>query len=138
MSKMDNIKNVLLVDDDANITFLTEMALEGLTDWHIEIARSGEEALRKVQEQKPDLILLDIMMPVMDGLTVFAKLKENSALASTCILFVTAKVQSQEIDQYLRLGVDGVITKPFDPITLPEEIERIVSGAQRLKEKVHA
>jgi len=132
MTKVNEIKNVLLVDDDTNITYLTQVALEQLTDWHIETAESGEEALTKIGASKPDLVLLDIMMPGMNGVTVFTKLRANPALASTHILFMTAKVQSQEIDQYLKLGVDGVIIKPFDPLALPDEIERIITGAERL------
>jgi len=130
MKFTDSIKNVLLVDDDTNITFLTKMALEELTDWHIEEAASGAQALNMVGVTKPDLILLDAMMPMMDGRETFAKLRDISELRDARIIFVTAKVQSAEVAQYLELGADGVITKPFDPVALVDEIDRVVSQSQ--------
>jgi len=130
MKFTDSVKNVLLVDDDTNITFLTKMALEELTDWRIEEASSGTQALKMVGTFKPDLILLDAMMPMMDGRETYAKLREIADLSSTRIIFVTAKVQSAEMAQYLELGADGVITKPFDPIALVDEIDRVVAQSQ--------
>jgi len=130
MKYTDSIKNVLLVDDDTNITFLTKMALAELTDWHIEEASSGTQALNMAESTTPDLILLDAMMPMMDGRETFAKLRAIEALSATRIIFVTAKVQSAEVAQYLELGADGVITKPFDPIALVDEIDRAVAQSQ--------
>jgi len=130
MKFTDSVKNVLLVDDDTNITFLTKMALEELTDWHIEEAASGAQALNMVGLTKPDLILLDAMMPMMDGRETYGKLREIPLLSGTRIIFVTAKVQSAEMAQYLELGADGVITKPFDPIALVDEIDRVVAQSQ--------
>jgi CheY-like chemotaxis protein len=127
MKNTDTIKNVLLVDDDANIVFLTKLALEGLTDWKVESAASGDEAIQKANHTRPDLILLDVMMPGMDGRATYAKLRENPALSATHIIFLTAKVESEEIDHFRALGADGVITKPFDPINLVEEIELQIS-----------
>ena len=138
MRSIDAIKNVLLVDDDLNITYLTKLALEGLTDWNVESVASGEEALQKAECSMPDLILLDVMMPGMDGRTTYARLKERFSLTSTHVIFVTAKVQPQEIDQYRKLGADGVITKPFDPLNLPEEIDHIISQAQSTPREVNA
>ena len=124
------IKNVLLVDDDTNITFLTKLALEGLTDWTVMEASSGAQALQLVENFTPDLILLDAMMPGMDGRTTYAKFREIVALDSTYIIFMTAKIQVDEIGQFCDLGAEGVITKPFDPIALVEEIERVISQAK--------
>jgi CheY-like chemotaxis protein len=120
------IKKVMLVDDDQNIRFVAQMSLEGLTSWEIVIAESGEEAIKKASETLPDLILLDMMMPGMDGPATFAKLRTNPALMSVPIIFMTAKVQTHEIESYLQLGAAGVITKPFDPMKLPDEICQIL------------
>lgn len=135
MNHTDAIKNVLLVDDDTNITFLTKLALEGLTDWTVMEASSGAQALQIVESFTPDLILLDAMMPGMDGRTTYAKFREIAALDSTFIVFITAKIQADEIDQFCDLGAEGVITKPFDPITLVEEIERVLSQAKTARVK---
>jgi CheY-like chemotaxis protein len=126
MTNSTSIKNVLLVDDDQNIRFVAQMSLEGLTPWTIMLAVSGEDALKKVQEQKPDLILLDMMMPGMDGPTTFSKLKERAELADVPIIFMTAKVQTHEVEGYRKTGAAGVITKPFDPMKLPDEIRQIL------------
>jgi DNA-binding response OmpR family regulator len=134
MNNIDAIKNVLLVDDDTNITFLTKVALEGLTDWKVESADSGAEALQKAERTKPDLILLDVMMPEMDGRVTYARLRQNPALSATHIIFLTAKGESTEIDIFRKLGADGVIIKPFDPITLVEEIDLQISQARSKRE----
>ena len=122
------INKVLIVDDDQNIRFVAQVSLEGLTKWNIVLAESGEEALRKASEEKPDVIVLDMMMPGMDRPTTFAKLREQEGLAQVPIIFMTAKVQTHEVQSYLQLGAAGVITKPFDPMKLPDEIRRIVDG----------
>lgn len=126
MNETNTIHSVLLVDDDQNIRFVAQMSLEGLTKWEIVLAESGEDALKKVSEKRPDIILLDMMMPGMDGPTTFAKLKEKPELASVPVIFMTAKVQTHEIESYRQLGAAGVITKPFDPMKLADEIRQIV------------
>ncbi len=125
----ESIKTVLLVDDDQNIRFVAQMSLEGLTSWQVIAAESGEDALRKVADKTPDVILLDMMMPGMDGPATFAKLRERPELASVPIIFMTAKVQTHEIEGYRQLGAAGVITKPFDPMSLADDIRQIVSKA---------
>jgi CheY-like chemotaxis protein len=126
--KSNSINKILLVDDDQNIRFVAQVSLEGLTKWHIILAESGDEALRKATAEKPDVIVLDMMMPGMDGPTTFSKLREQPDLALVPIIFMTAKVQTHEVQGYLELGAAGVITKPFDPMKLPEEICRIVDN----------
>ncbi len=122
------IKKVLLVDDDQNIRFVVQTALEGLTNWSIIVAGSGSEALIVAQREKPDLILLDMMMPGMDGRTTYTHLKEQGILASVPVIFMTAKVQTHELEDHLKLGAAGVIAKPFDPMTLHKDIIQIVAN----------
>lgn len=129
-SRATDIKKVLLVDDDANIRFITEMSLQGLTDWEIISAGTAQEALTAVTEVKPDLALLDVMMPGMDGVTLLGKMREQiSAEQMPLVIFMTAKVQTQEIEAYKNHGAVGVITKPFDPMKLAEQIESILNTA---------
>lgn len=123
------IEKILLVDDDSNIRLITEMTLQGLTDWKICLAESGQEALTKIAEDCPDLVLLDMMMPDMDGLTVFAQMKGKLGKATPPVIFMTAKVQRQEVDRYKSMGAAGIIMKPFDPMTLPEQIYAILSAS---------
>ena len=118
---------VLLVDDDTNIRMVAVMGLEDELDWEIQEACSGQEAIQLASTQKPDLILLDMMMPGMDGISTFGKLRELDTVKDTPIIFMTAKVQPEEIESYKILGAQGVIIKPFDPITLAQEIQDILA-----------
>lgn len=124
------IQKVLMVDDDPNIRFITEMSLQGLTSWQVLLAGSGDEALELISNNCPDLALLDVMMPGMDGPTLFRKIKAQcGADKMPLIIFMTAKVQTQEVETYKNLGAIGVITKPFDPMKLPQQIQEILNSA---------
>jgi two-component system OmpR family response regulator len=122
------LESVLLVDDDANIRLIIEISLEGLTDWKLRQADSGRKALELMCEQRPDLVLLDVMMPEMDGITMLERIKERFADEMPFVIFMTAKVQEQELEQYMSLGAAGVIMKPFDPMTLAKQITDILSS----------
>lgn len=122
------IESVLLVDDDANIRLIVEISLQGLTDWSIRQASSGMKALELMNEKCPDLVLLDVMMPEMDGITMLERIKERFASRMPLVIFMTAKVQRQELERYKSLGAAGVIMKPFDPMTLAQQIMDILSS----------
>ena len=122
-------KKILLVEDDDNIRLITRTSLEGLTSWKVIEANSGQVALGIASKEMPDLILLDIMMPGMDGPTTFGHLREDGATAKIPVIFMTAKVQTQEVEGYIKLGAAGVITKPIDPMMLPEQITGILEAA---------
>lgn len=114
------IKKVLLVDDDPNIRKLAKMSLERVGKWEVAVAASGTEAIDLLAHEKPDVVLLDVMMPGVDGRATLEKLKEQSA--DLPVILMTAKVQNEEIAEYLNLGAIGLIMKPFDPMLLPQEI----------------
>jgi CheY-like chemotaxis protein len=120
------IKNVLMVDDDLSILMIAEISLSKVGRWGVKTVDSGKKALALLSDFKPDVILLDVMMPGMDGPTTFQKLRELEEIASTPVIFMTAKVQTTEVASYCALGAAGVISKPFDPMTLPNEIRQIV------------
>ena|ERR1700722_2047413 len=128
---IEDIKKVLLVDDDQNIRFVAQMTLEGLTEWKIVVADSGKAAIEVAPNEKPDLIMLDVMMPEMDGPTTFMKLQEIPSLRNVPVIFMTAKIQTHELENYLKLGAAGVVSKPFDPMTLPDEIAKILNTVKR-------
>lgn len=116
---------VLYVEDEADIREVAEFALEdkGFT---LTPCSSGQEALERAAGLTPDLILLDVMMPGIDGPTTLKKLRELPHLANTPAIFMTAKVQPSEVAQYKALGALGVISKPFDPMTLADDIRRLL------------
>ncbi len=122
------IKKVLLVDDEDNIRLIAQIGLEDRPNWQILSVASGQEGLDLAVKEKPDLILLDVMMAGMDGRVTLEKLRDNPDTADIPVIFMTAKAQKHELDSYLALGVLGVITKPFDPMTLSTEIEKMAGS----------
>jgi CheY-like chemotaxis protein len=116
------IKKVLLVDDDPGLRVIGQMSLE--CDFEVIIAADGKSALEQLAAEAPDLVLLDMMMPGMDGLETLARMKEKSP--DVKVIFLTAKVQSHEMESYKDKGVLGVISKPFDPLTLVDEIRSVL------------
>jgi len=122
------LRKILLVDDEADIRLVAEISLSNLGGWQVIQAASGPEALDLAAQELPDLVLLDVMMPGMDGPTALQKLRGLAGGAEVPVIFMTAKVQRAEIDRLLSLGVRGLIPKPFDPMTLPAEIRRILGA----------
>jgi two-component system, OmpR family, response regulator len=120
------IRKVLLVDDEADIRTVGHLSLSRLGGWETVLAASGAEAVTRAATERPDLILLDVMMPGMDGPSTFTQLRAQEATALIPVIFMTAKTQKQEVARYLELGAVGVICKPFDPVTLPSEIKRLL------------
>lgn len=121
---MSILNKILCVEDEPNIRAVIKLALK-VGGFTTEICSSGAEALAAAPLFLPELILLDVMMPQMDGPATLLALHEISALQETPAIFMTAKVQADEIAQYEKLGVLGVIAKPFDPMTLPDQIRNL-------------
>src|SRR5579859_4610354 len=124
MSK-DNLNRILFVEDESDIQAVARLALEAVGGFTVSICGSGSEALREAPIFGPDLILLDVMMPVMDGPSTLKALRELPPTAETPVVFMTAKVQPHERSYYQQLGAIGVIPKPFDPMTLSSTIRSI-------------
>lgn len=119
------IQKVLLVDDDQHVRLVARIGLEDVGGWEVLQATNGKEAVEMAEEHKPDVILCDVMMPVMDGPATLAKLRESSTVKDIPVIFLTAKVQTDELAHYLSLGAKGVIMKPFDPLTLAEQVRKL-------------
>jgi CheY-like chemotaxis protein len=115
---------LLYVDDEADIREVAAMALELDPDFDVRACGSGTEAIPIAAEWKPDIILLDVMMPGMDGPTTFVRLQEQDETRGIPVLFITARTQNAEVARFEALGARGVIAKPFDPMALA----RIVRG----------
>jgi two-component system OmpR family response regulator len=122
------LSKVLLVDDEPDIRRIGQISLEHVGQWTVVQAQSGLQALHLAADERPDVILLDVMMPELDGPGTFARLRENPATAGIPVIFMTAKAQPHEVASYRALGAAGVIAKPFDPMTLPAEVRTIVEA----------
>ena len=119
------LTRILYVEDDADIRAVASFALEAVGGFVLAACASGEEALAQAAAFAPQLLLLDVMMPGMDGPETLAALRARAETAATPAVFMTAKVQPQEVARYRALGALDVISKPFDPITLSDEIRAI-------------
>jgi len=121
------IDTVLLIDDNADYKKVVSKALEALTHWRILTGSNGSEALSILRQKLPDVILMDVSMPEMDGLKAIEQIKKDKQFARIPIILVTAKVLENEMAQYAKLGLAGVVSKPFDPLSLHKRVEEIVS-----------
>lgn len=124
---MNELKRILYAEDEPDIMAVVKIALEDIGGFELETASSGAEALSKARQFLPDLILLDVMMPGMDGPSTLAHLRDIEALREVPVVFMTAKVQPGEIENFKKLGVAGIIAKPFDPMTLADTVRAIWS-----------
>jgi CheY-like chemotaxis protein len=113
---------ILIIDDEDDIREVAALSLETVAGWQVFVANSGREGLARAAEHRPDAILLDVMMPGMDGPTTFRELRKNPATASIPVLLLTAKVQSSDQRRFADLGVEAILLKPFDPLTLSTQI----------------
>lgn len=122
------LQRILYIEDEPDIQRVVKLALEALGGFTVELCSSGAEALRRAPDLAPDLILLDVMMPEMDGPTALRLLRQIPALAQTPVIFMTAKVQPDEIAHFKAMGALAVIAKPFDPMTLVETVRNAWNG----------
>ena len=125
---MSELKKILYVEDETDIQAVAKIALENVGGFTLEVCSSGAEALEKAPGFAPDLFLLDVMMPGMDGPATFQALRKLPGLENTPAIFMTAKVQPSEVESYKAMGAMEVIAKPFDPMTLSEQIKAVWNG----------
>jgi CheY-like chemotaxis protein len=116
-------KKILIVDDEDDIREVAAMSLEMSAGWQVVGAGSGAEGLAKARAEKPDAILLDVMMPVMDGPATLEKLRADPEIAALPVVFLTAKLQATDRRRLADLGAAGVLAKPFDPMTLADQVK---------------
>ena len=118
---------ILIIDDDADIRFITAMSLRSIGGMAVVEAASGAEGVLKAQEESPDVILLDMMMPTMDGVATLAALRAQPATTLTPVIFLSAKTREADVDRFKGLGAVGVLIKPFDPRTLPDAVRTMIA-----------
>lgn len=126
----DELTHVLYADDEEDILSVATLSLEMVGGLRVTTCGGGAAAIAEARRRRPDLIMLDVMMPGMDGPTAMSHIRADPALADIPVVLLTARVRGAEVDEYLALGADGVIPKPFDPMTLADEIRRIWARAR--------
>jgi CheY-like chemotaxis protein len=122
-------RSILIVDDDEHIREIAQLTLEALAGWTVATAGSGQEGIARALAIPPDAILLDVMMPEMDGPTTVGKLKASDATRHIPVVLLTAKVLEEDKRGFMDLGIDGIISKPFDPMTLADQISNALGWA---------
>ncbi|MDX5405966.1 MAG: response regulator [Chromatiaceae bacterium] len=122
---MTELQRIMHVEDDHSIQQVAKIALEAVGGFTVHTCSSGQQALDDYQHFAPQLILLDVMMPGMDGPTTLQHLRQQFDLSKVPAIFMTAKVQSSEVESYKALGAADVVVKPFDPMTLSDQIRQI-------------
>lgn len=126
MRTATNTIKVLIIDDEETIQAVVKMGIRLSVDWEVSSASSGEKGLVLASREHPDVILLDVMMPEMDGIATFKALQESSQTQNIPVIFLTAKAQTSDRQQFQSIGVSGVITKPFNSLNLADQISAIL------------
>jgi CheY-like chemotaxis protein len=119
-------KHILLVDDEQDIREVAALSLQAIGGWRVSSAADGGRAFVMALAEQPDAILLDVMMPGLDGPATFKRLQDNPQTRDIPVIFLTAKAQSADRRKFAELGVAGTLTKPFDPMTLTDQIATIL------------
>ena len=116
------MRRILIIDDEDDIREVAALSLESVAGWQVYTASSGAEGMRVAAAELPDAILMDVMMPAMDGPTTFREMQKMPNLAGIPVILLTAKVQGVDQRRFAGLGVTAVLFKPFDPLTLAEQM----------------
>lgn len=116
------MRRILIIDDEDDIREVAALSLESVAGWQVLTASSGADGIRTAHAELPDAILMDVMMPAMDGPTTFREMQRSPQIAHIPVLLLTAKVQGVDQRRFAGLGVAGVLFKPFDPLTLAEQM----------------
>ncbi len=122
-------KRILIIDNEPHIQEVAQICLETVAGWQVSAADSGQDGILKAAAEQPDAILLDVMMPDMDGPTTFQKLQANPATKDIPVILLTAKVQASDRRRYAEMGMKEVIAKPFDPLSLADQVATALGWA---------
>lgn len=121
-----NPPRVLIIDDENDIREVAQMGLELIGGWQVATASNGDDGVTQASVTRPDAILLDVMMPEVDGPETLRRLKADPATASVPVVFLTARTQVADVEWLKGLGASGVIPKPFDPVTLADDLTELL------------
>jgi CheY-like chemotaxis protein len=121
-------RRILIIDDEDDIREIAQMSLEMIAGWQVFTARSGPEGIEVASREQPEAVLLDVMMPGLDGPQTLRRLQEDARTKAIPVVFLTAKAQTSEQSRLRQLGARGVIAKPFDPITLADQVAELLDS----------
>ena len=121
-------KRILIIDDEPDIRETTQLCLEIIKGWDVLTAGSSKEGIEKAILEQPDAVLLDVMMPEVDGLATFDQLQANPSTRHIPVILLTARAQAADQRQFTQLAIAAVITKPYDPLTLADQIDAILTA----------
>lgn len=121
------LEKILYVEDEADIRLIVQIALEDLAGFSLKSCSSGYEAIAVAEDFQPDLILLDVMMPGLDGPATLRALRQLPGVAQVPVIFMTARIQEKELVQYKEIGIQDIVSKPFEPLTLADNLRRFWS-----------
>jgi CheY-like chemotaxis protein len=124
------MRRILIIDDEDDIREVAALSLEATAGWEILTANSGAKGIEVAVAQQPDAILMDVMMPEVDGPTTFRNMQQNPAISNIPVLLLTAKVQGVDQRRFAGLGVAAVLFKPFDPLTLADQISEVLDWSK--------
>src|SRR4029453_5896455 len=119
---------ILVIDDEDDIRRIARLSLGKVGRMEVVDAASGADGVRRAEEEGPDAILLDVVVPDLDGPSTFAALQRSPRASRIPVIFLTAKAMASEVDRLKGLGARGVLTKPFDPMTLADQVRAIIEG----------
>ena len=119
------LNRICYVEDDEDIQRIVRMSLERVGKMTVEVVTDSLKAIEVIMAFKPDLVMLDWMMPGMDGPTLFRKMKQDAQLGALPVVFITAKAAQRDTDELLALGAAGVLSKPFSPKDLPDQLRAV-------------
>jgi len=129
------MRRILIIDDEDDIREVAALSLEATAGWHILTASSGAKGIEIAVAEQPDAILMDVMMPGVDGPTTFRNMQQNPAIANIPVLLLTAKVQGVDQRRFAGLGVAAILFKPFDPLKLAEQISEVLGWNEPLPDQ---
>ncbi|MDE3105670.1 MAG: response regulator [Acidobacteriota bacterium] len=124
------MRRVLIIDDEDDIREVAALSLEAIAGWQILTAGSGVEGMAIAAAERPDAIIMDVMMPEMDGPTTFGLMQQDASIKHIPVLLLTAKVQGVDQRRFANLGVAGVLFKPFDPLTLSQQVADVLGWTE--------
>lgn len=128
------VKRILVIDNEEYIREVAQICLETVAGWKVLTANSGHSGLVLAQKEQPDAILLDVMMPDMDGPTTFQNLQANVATKDIPVILLTAKVQASDRLRYTSMGIKAAIAKPFNPLTLANQVAEVLGWSEEVRE----
>ena len=126
------MRRILIIDDEEDVREVAALSLETVAGWTVTTATSGRQGIEFAERDQPDAILMDVMMPAMDGPTTFREMQKNDAIQKIPVVLLTAKVQGVDQRRFAGLGVAGVLFKPFDPMTLAKQMSTALGWVEHV------